>query len=82
MNILIIPIENHQSAILMDIRNVDIILPEHKLTKKAASDKTQVTGQNHIVIRGKSVCITKEIGNGFTGSGGKCQEKTIKFFKT
>ena len=82
VDILIIAVKNHKSAILMYIGNIKIILLLHQLTQKSAADKTQVTCKNHIVVRGKRVCITKEVSNGFTGSGGKCQEKTIIFFKT
>ena len=81
MYILLFTVKNHQSAILMHRRNIEVILFLHQLTKKTAAHKSEITCENHIIVRGKCVRVTKKVRNSFACSRGKCQEKTIIFFK-
>ena len=81
VDILIVTVKNHQSAILMHRRNIEVILFLHQLTKKTAAHKSEITCENHIIVRGQCVRVTEKIRYGSACSRGKCQEKTIIFFK-
>ena len=82
MYILLFTVKNHQSAILMHRRNIEVILFLHKLTQKPCAYKPEITCENHIIVRGQCVRVTEKIGDGSACGRGKCQEKTIKIFKT
>lgn len=81
MDVLLFKVKNHQSAVPVNTSDVDAVLLFGQLTQKLASDRTQVTGQDHIVIGRRRAGVFQEAADGITRGRGKCQGKTIKIFK-
>ena len=82
VNILPFTVKYHKSAVLVYRLDIQALFPEHKLIKKLSAYAAKVTCKNRIVIRRLSARISEKVSYGFLGGRGKCQEKTINFFKT
>jgi len=82
VDILFFTVKNHQSAIIMNSRNINIFLCLQQFIKKLTSHISEVTRQNKVIFLRLCACVCQKIRNGSCRGRGKCQEKTIKFFKT
>ena len=80
MDVLLFSVVDHQTAVVMPIKDTDSLAVE-QFDEKLAPDLPQISGEDQIVIRRGGPCILQECFYGIACGGGKCQENTINFLK-